>query len=89
MQIMVQDLTNPMLAMIPHALLAAHANTIMGIEANASQFYPGASECEAKVHPHLYRRRDGVIDLATIRGAGFGYRVEEMKRILPLCAASA
>ncbi len=28
--IMVQDLTNPMLAQIPHVLLAAHAGTIQG-----------------------------------------------------------
>ncbi len=88
-QIMVQDLTNPMLAMIPHALLAAHADTLMGVEANASQFYPDASASEAIVHPNLYRRRDGVIDLATIRGAGFGYRLNEIHRALPAPVASA
>src|SRR2546423_3349153 len=80
MAIMAQDLTNPMLAMIPHALLAAHANTIMGVETNASQFYPDASASEAAVHPYLYRRRGGVIDLSTIHGAGFGYRLDEIRR---------
>ena len=30
MEIMVQDLTNPMLAQISHVLLAAHSGTIMG-----------------------------------------------------------
>lgn len=89
MQIMVQDLTNPMLAMIPHALLAAHANTIMGVETNAPQFYPDASASEAAVHPNLYRRRNGVIDLSTIHGAGFGYRLNEVLRALPSPAGSA
>src|SRR5207247_5249917 len=42
MQLMVQDLTNPMLAQIPHLLLAAHAGTIMGVETNSMQFYPAA-----------------------------------------------
>jgi L-alanine-DL-glutamate epimerase-like enolase superfamily enzyme len=87
--IMVQDLTNPMLAMIPHALLASHANTIMGVETNASQFYPDASVSEAAVHPYLYRRRDGMIDLSTIHGAGFGYRLQEMHRALPPPVTSA
>ncbi len=35
MTLMVQDLTNPMLAQIPHFLLAAHIGTIMGVESNA------------------------------------------------------
>ncbi|MBN2551139.1 MAG: mandelate racemase/muconate lactonizing enzyme family protein [Spirochaetales bacterium] len=83
MTLMVQDLTNPMLAMIPHALLAAYAGTIMGVETNGSQFYPEASAPEAAVHPGLFRRRDGSIDLSTVSGPGFGYRLEEMDRKLP------
>jgi L-alanine-DL-glutamate epimerase-like enolase superfamily enzyme len=83
MQIMVQDLTNPMLAQIPHVLLAAHAGTIMGVETNAMQFYPQASSVEAKIHPELYLRRDGYIDLSTLRGAGFGYNGAETARKLP------
>ncbi len=82
MTLMVQDLTNPMLAMIPHALLAAHTGTIMGVETNASQFYPEASLPEAKVHPGLYRRQNGEVDLSTLSGPGFGYRNEEIKREL-------
>jgi hypothetical protein len=78
MPLMVQDLTNPMLAMVPHARLAAHVNTIRGVEANAMQFYPAASADQAKVHPGLYQRREGVLDLGTIGGPGFGYRIEEM-----------
>lgn len=82
MTLMVQDLTNPMLAQIPHVQLAAHAGTIMGVETNAMQFYPEASSVEAAVHPGLYRRRNGMVDLSTIHGSGFGYRMEEMPRVL-------
>ena len=39
MTLMVQDLSNPMLAQVPHVLLAAHAGTIMGVESNGMQFY--------------------------------------------------
>jgi L-alanine-DL-glutamate epimerase-like enolase superfamily enzyme len=88
MTLMVQDLTNPMLAQIPHVLLAAHAGTIMGVETNAMQFYPAASAPEEAVHPGLYRRRNGQVDLSTLRGPGFGYRVNEIKRDLPEIAAS-
>jgi hypothetical protein len=83
MPLMVQDLTNPMLAMIPHVRLAAHAGTIQGVECNAMQFYPDASVIEERVHPGLYRRREGVVDLSTLGGSGFGYRVAEIGRELP------
>ncbi|RPJ30272.1 MAG: hypothetical protein EHM35_12760, partial [Planctomycetaceae bacterium] len=88
MTLMVQDLTNPMLAQIPHCLLAAHAGTIMGVETNAMQFYPAASAPEEAVHPGLYQRRNGQVDLSTVKGPGFGYRLEEIKRQLPEKAAS-
>jgi L-alanine-DL-glutamate epimerase-like enolase superfamily enzyme len=88
MTLMVQDLSNPMLAQIPHLLLAAHAGTIMGVESNGMQFYPAASLPEEVVHPGLFRRREGRLDLSTIRGSGFGYRVEEIERSLPAPAYS-
>jgi L-alanine-DL-glutamate epimerase-like enolase superfamily enzyme len=87
--LMVQDLTNPMLAQIPHALLAAQVGTIMGVETNAMQFYPDASQPEAAVHPGLYRRQSGRLDLSTLHGPGFGYRLSEMDRALPNPAATA
>jgi len=89
MTLMVQDLTNPMLAQIPHCLLAAHAGTIMGVETNAMQFYPDASLPEEQVHPGLYRRRNGAVTLSSIRGPGFGYRLEGIARTLPQAAAEA
>jgi len=87
MTLMVQDLTNPMLAQIPHVLLAAHAGTIMGVETNAMQFYPAASAPEETIHPGLYKRRNGQVDLSTLSGPGFGYRINEIKRDLPDLAA--
>ena len=87
--LMVQDLTNPMLAQIPHVLLAAHAGTIMGVESNSMQFYPAASAAEERVHPGLYRRRGGLLDLASVAGPGFGYRLAEIARPLPEPAAAA
>src|SRR6185503_8284711 len=83
MTLMVQDLTNPMLAQIPHVLLAANVGTIMGVETNAMQFYPEASLAEEAIHPGIYRRVEGAIGLGSIRGAGLGYRIGEISRELP------
>jgi hypothetical protein len=89
MAIMVQDLTNPMLAIIPHLRLAAHAGTFAGVETNASQFYPEASLPEAAVHPGMYRRRNGQVRLDSLRGPGFGMRVAEIARPLPSPTAAS
>lgn len=83
MTLMVQDLTNPMLAIIPHVQLAAHAGTIMGVECNGMQFYPDISKPEAQLHPGIYQRREGVLDLSSLGKTGFGYREDEMARELP------
>jgi L-alanine-DL-glutamate epimerase-like enolase superfamily enzyme len=83
MTLMVQDLTNPMLAQIPHLLLAAHAGTIMGVETNSMQFYPAASTPEAHVHPGCYSRRGGQVTVESVSGPGFGYRLAEIRRDLP------
>jgi hypothetical protein len=88
MTLMVQDLTNPMLAQVPHCRLAAHVGTIMGVETNAMQFYPEASTAESKVHPGLHRRREGGLDLSTLGATGFGYRLDEVERELPAEAVS-
>ena len=86
MGLMVQDLTNPMLAQIAHLQLAAHVETIMGVETNGMQFYPEASLTEAAVHPGVYQRRNGRVDLSTLRGHGLGYRVADIARPLPVPA---
>jgi L-alanine-DL-glutamate epimerase-like enolase superfamily enzyme len=83
MTLMVQDLSNPMLAQVSHVLLGAHAGTIMGVESNGMQFFPAASLPEAAIHPGLFRRRAGRLDLSSVKGPGFGYRVDEIERTLP------
>lgn len=88
MGLMVQDLTNPMLAQLPHLLLAAHAGTLMGVETNSMQFYPEASRPEAALHPGAYQRRGGAVDLSTIAGPGFGYGAAAGARELPAPAAA-
>jgi L-alanine-DL-glutamate epimerase-like enolase superfamily enzyme len=83
MALMVQDLTNPMLAQISHVGLAANVPTIMGVETNAMQFYPDASKPESAVHPGLFRRRNGKVALSSVMGPGLGYRIDEIHRRLP------
>jgi hypothetical protein len=79
--LMVQDLTNPMFAQIPHVGLGAHAGTIMGVESNSMQFYPEASRDEARIHPGLYNRAEGRLRLDSLGNEGFGYRAEEIFRL--------
>jgi hypothetical protein len=38
---------------------------------------------EQAIHPGIYQRRNGLLDLSTLAGAGFGYRVDEIERKLP------
>ncbi len=83
MPLMVQDLTNPMLAIIPHVRLAAHADTIRGVECNAMQFYPQASAPEEAVLPGLYRRRRGRLDLSGLGAHGLGQGPAVTARQLP------
>ena len=79
MQLMVQDLTNPRLAMMPHTLLAANIGTICGVECNAPQFYPLESLDYESRHPGLYERRNGVVDISTLLNVpGFGYAKEDI-----------
>lgn len=87
MPVVVQDLTNPMLAQLTHLWFASYVDQGHGVESNAMQFYPGASGPEAKVHPGAYRRRNGLIDISSLHGPGFGYRLEEINRELPQEAA--
>ena len=83
MTLMVQDLTNPMMAQNPHCLLGAHVGTIMGVETNAMQFYPEASKPEMVVHPGIHQRRSGCVDISTLSGYGFSYFEDQVKRDLP------
>ena len=42
-----------------------------------------ASSIEEKVHPGIYKRRSGKVNIETLKGPGFGYRIEEINRTLP------
>ncbi|MGC9312605.1 MAG: enolase C-terminal domain-like protein [Sediminispirochaetaceae bacterium] len=83
MALMVMDLTNPMIAALAHASLAAHTPTLMGFESNAPQYYPAVSLPEERIHPGIFRRRRGEVDVATLSGSGMGYRIPEIGRELP------
>ena len=76
----VQDLTNPSLALVASVGLAARTHTIMGVEANARQFFPAANEAVGRVHPGLTEVRDGYAYTASMTGPGLGYRVDEIGR---------
>jgi len=84
MGLMVQDLTNPMLAQIPHVLLAAHTGTIMGVETNAMQFYPEPQGQKRRFIRVYFGDETGKVSNFQCTGEeGFGYRLEEIKRELP------
>jgi len=87
MRVIVQDLTNPMLALLAHVQLAAHLDDGWGVEVNGVQYYPEASQPEAMVHPAAFARRDGYVSTESLGGPGIGYRIEEIQRQLPERAA--
>ena len=66
MRLMVQDLTNPMLAQIPRpACCRRHHH---GVETNAMQFYPDASGPEATVHPGSISGREAALNSPPWKG---------------------
>ncbi len=79
----IQDLTNPALALLQSVGMTARLYPIMGVEANATQFFPSASEPEAAVHPGIFRRREGMLDTRTLQGPGLGYQIGWINRELP------
>lgn len=74
----VQDLTNPSPALLESVGLAARTHTILGVEANSRQFFPGANAIESVVHPDLYQARNGVLQTGTLQGPGLGMQVDKM-----------
>ncbi len=76
----VQDLTNPSLALIHSVGLGARLNTIMGVEANSRQFFPGStSEAEKRVHEGIFRLQGGEADTSSLQGTGLGYQIEKIR----------
>jgi L-alanine-DL-glutamate epimerase-like enolase superfamily enzyme len=79
---MVQDLSNPGIALLHSIGLAAHLRPRLAVEANARQYYPVESAPEALAHPAIVQIRDGVAQTASLRGPGLGYQLEKSSRPL-------
>jgi L-alanine-DL-glutamate epimerase-like enolase superfamily enzyme len=78
----VQDLTNPSLALIHSVGLGARLHTMMGVEANSRQFFPGSTTVgEKTVHDGIFTVRDGVARTDSLRGTGLGYQMDRIREI--------
>lgn len=89
MRVLVQDLTNPMLALVAHLHVAAYLPTFMGVESNSIQYCPSASRIEAQRFPGLFQRHQGEVVCTTARQPGLGYGGVESERPLPECDTEA
>ena len=75
----VQDLTNPSLSLIHSVGLGARLYTMMGVEANSRQFFPGSTRPgEKRVHDGIFTVRNGVASTASLQGTGLGYQMEKI-----------
>lgn len=74
----IPDLTNPGIALLHSAGFAGRTYPLKGLEANSCQYFPNSSIREAKVHPGIFRRRNGRLNLNSLQGCGFGFRMEEI-----------
>jgi L-alanine-DL-glutamate epimerase-like enolase superfamily enzyme len=74
----IPDLTNPAISLVHSAGFAGRTYPLKGLESNSCQYFPNASLAEAKVHPGIFRRKNGFLNLESIRGYGFGFRMEEI-----------
>jgi L-alanine-DL-glutamate epimerase-like enolase superfamily enzyme len=79
---MVQDLTNPGIALLQSIGLAAHIESPLAVEANARQYYPDTSSPEVSVHPGVFMVHEGQAETGTIRGNGLGYQMERIDRAI-------
>lgn len=69
----VQDLTNPAYAYIHSVGLSARSSPLKGVEANARQFIPAASNDLAARFPRLFTLGNGEIATGEIGRLGLGY----------------
>ncbi len=81
--ITVQDLTCPGIALLQSVGLTARLNSMMNaVEANARQYYPETSRLEMAVHGDIMLVRDGVVHTKSLRGPGLGYQREKIGRTI-------
>lgn len=82
LHVSVQDLSNPGIAFLQSAGLAARMPVIHPIEMNARQYYPDTSAPEATAFPDIYRPVHGEISTAGLDGPGLGYQIDRIPRAL-------
>ncbi len=69
----VQDLTNPGLAFVHSAGLAARSFPLQGVEYNARQYLPWAEQKVQRIHDTLFRVRGGRVRTDRLGAIGLGY----------------
>jgi L-alanine-DL-glutamate epimerase-like enolase superfamily enzyme len=75
----VQDLTNPGIALIHSVGLGARTYTMLGVEANSRQFFPGSTtDAEKSVHHGIFSLQGGEADTSSLRGPGLGYQMDRL-----------
>jgi len=70
----VQDLTNPGLALVHSAGLAARCRPLLGVECNARQYLPHACPQVQAGYPGLFQVHAGLVSTAELGPLGLGYR---------------
>jgi L-alanine-DL-glutamate epimerase-like enolase superfamily enzyme len=76
----IQDLTNPGLSLLHSVGLGARLHPLMGVEANARQYYPDTSNPERAVHPDIVGVKGGLVCTRTLDGPGLGYHAQLINR---------
>ncbi len=74
----VQDLGNPSIGLAHSVSLAAHLQSVKGVEISGRQFFPAVNEPLSRVHPGLIRLQDGKADTTMLGSFGLGYRWESL-----------
>ena len=69
----VQDLTNPGLSLVHSAGLAARSFPVRGVEYNARQYIPWATQGVQRAHESLFRVRGGRVKTESLSSIGLGY----------------
>ena len=82
LHVSVQDLTNPGIALLHSAGLAARLPVTRPIETNARQYYPDTSTPEATIFPGIYRPTNGAISTDGLDGPGLSYQIDRIPRAL-------
>jgi L-alanine-DL-glutamate epimerase-like enolase superfamily enzyme len=80
LQISVQDLTNPGIALLQSVALASRLPEIVPLETNQRQYFPRTSAPEAAVYPEVFTVRRGRIPAHELIGPGLGFDVSRIDR---------